>query len=92
MQANTIAADPFMGPFDVWASAFGISPFVFILIFAVISLWAIAIKGFALWHAARNEQKPWFVAMLIVNTFGILELVYLLFFRADKQPKEEVAA
>jgi methionyl-tRNA synthetase len=43
------------------------------------------VKGYALWHAARGAQKTWFVFLLIVNTFGILELVYLLFFR----PKEE---
>lgn len=84
MQAHTFPADPFMGPFQAWAGAFGLSPMVFVLIFAIIGLWSLALKGFALWHAARGGQKPWFVALLIVNTFGILEIVYLLFFRGDK--------
>lgn len=68
-------------------AAFGLSAAVFGIIFLVVSVWTLAIKGYALWHAARNEQKWWFIALLIVNTFGILEVVYLLFFR----PKEEAA-
>lgn len=54
------------------------------LILGVI-VWTVAVKGFALWHAARNAQKEWFIALLIINTLGILELVYLFWFRADKK-------
>ena len=58
--------------------------FLFPLIVAL-AVWTIAIKGLALWHAARNGQKLWFVVLLVLNTLGILELVYLLGFRKDKQ-------
>jgi hypothetical protein len=34
-------------------------------------------KGLALWHAGRRGQGWWFVIILVVNTLGILELVYL---------------
>jgi len=44
-------------------------------------VWSIAVKGLALWYSARASQKAWFVALLIVNTVGILELVYITFFR-----------
>lgn len=47
----------------------------------VIAVWTIAIKGYALWHAARNGQKEWFVAILVINTLGILEVLYLVWFR-----------
>ena len=47
----------------------------------VVALWTIVLKGFALWHAARNGQKKWFIALLVVNTLGILEIVYLIWFR-----------
>jgi hypothetical protein len=43
-------------------------------------LWSLFWKGMALYRAARNGQKWWFVILLIVNTVGILEIVYLLFF------------
>ena len=36
-------------------------------------------KSYALWHAARRDDKGWFIALLIVNTLGILELIYLYY-------------
>jgi methionyl-tRNA synthetase len=44
-------------------------------------LWTLVLKGFALWHSARAGQKWWFVALLVINTVGILEIVYLVWFR-----------
>ncbi len=54
-------------------------------IFYVIIIWSLIWKGIALWHAGRNKQLAWFVALLIVNTVGILEIIYLIFFRNDKK-------
>ena len=50
------------------------------LFLIILIIWSVAIKGFALWHAARRGEKWWFVALLIINTAGILELIYLIFF------------
>lgn len=50
-------------------------------LFVVAVLWSIILKGFALWYSARGGQKWWFVALLLVNTVGILEIVYLIWFR-----------
>ena len=47
----------------------------------VLVLWTVILKGYALWNAARNTQKWWFIALLVINTLGILELVYLIWFR-----------
>jgi methionyl-tRNA synthetase len=47
----------------------------------ILIAWSLIWKGIALWHSARNNQTVWYVAMLILNTVGILEIVYLLFFR-----------
>lgn len=43
-------------------------------------VWIIPWKGVALWRAARNGQKGWFIALLVINTLAILEIIYLLFF------------
>ena len=43
----------------------------------LLSLWSIFWKGLALWHAGRKGQPGWFVILLLVNTAGILELIYL---------------
>lgn len=38
------------------------------------------LKGMALYRSARNGQNYWFVALLVVNTMGILPLIYLIWF------------
>lgn len=46
----------------------------------IIGIWvlvALALKGYSLWHAAKRGEIWWFVALLIINTFGILELIYI---------------
>jgi hypothetical protein len=48
--------------------------------FLVIALWTMIWKGMALWIAAREGSKPWFIVLLILNTVGILEIIYILFF------------
>jgi len=53
--------------------------------FILLAIWSLVWKGWALWIAARREQKVWFVALLILNTIGILEIFYIFYF--SKQPK-----
>lgn len=51
------------------------------LIFLVlIALWTLPWKAVALWKAARNSSKPWFVALLLLNTVGVLEILYIYIF------------
>jgi methionyl-tRNA synthetase len=47
------------------------------LVFIIIDL---VLKGISLWRSARNRQQYWFVALLLVNSFGILPAIYLIFF------------
>lgn len=66
---------PIYSPFT--PSLFGtLVPFI-----VIVAIWTLVIKGYALWHAARNNQKYWFIALLVINTLGILELIYLIWFR-----------
>jgi methionyl-tRNA synthetase len=64
---------------------------VFIPVILVAIIWTIVIKGYALWIAARSGQKGWFIALLIVNTLGLLELVYIIWFRRTPPAKGESA-
>jgi heme A synthase len=57
----------------------------FIFFLVVAGIWSAMWKGVALWNAARNSQIVWFIVLLVVNTLGILEIIYLLFFRNTKQ-------
>lgn len=42
-------------------------------------LWSLLWKGLGLWHAARRGEPVWFIILLLVNTLGILEIIYLFF-------------
>lgn len=53
----------------------------------LIVLWSLFWKGLALWHSGRRGQPWWFLVMLILNTAGILEIIYL-FGVAKLKPSE----
>jgi hypothetical protein len=59
------------------SSLIGVSPFLFSFLIAVISIWALSWKGFALWKASKKNHIAWFVFLLVINTFGILEILYI---------------
>ena len=50
----------------------------------VLMVWALFWKGFALWKAARRGDTIWFVILLLLNTVGIAEILYLYFFSEPK--------
>lgn len=62
-------------------------PWVAVL-FAALAIWVIIWKGIALWKASRNESKPWFIALLILNTIGILEIIYIFYFSKKKEQNQ----
>jgi len=56
----------------------------------ILLVWSMIWKGLALWKAAHREQKVWFVVFLIVNTCGLLEIIYLFVItRASRGPIKE---
>lgn len=59
-------------------------PFGFLLPLVVLDL---ILKGFALYRSARKGQQWWFVALLIVNSAGILPLIYLLLYRKTSKSR-----
>ena len=51
----------------------------------VVAVWELYWKAQALWRAANRGDKPWFGALLIINSIGILPIAYLYFFgKKDK--------
>jgi methionyl-tRNA synthetase len=47
------------------------------LVLLIVTLWILFWKGWALWTAAKNNKKVWFVVLLVVNTIGLLEIIYI---------------
>ncbi len=58
-------------------------------IFIILGIWELTWKGLALWKASQNKQRNWFIAMLILNTVGILPMVYIKFFQKKKNNRKK---
>lgn len=48
------------------------------VLFVILAIWTIVWKIYAAWTAAKHNHKKWFVAIIILNTVGILEIFYIL--------------
>jgi len=59
----------------------GLDPWVIVLAAA----WSIFWQGLALWRAARNEHRGWFVVILLIRTLGLLEILYLAIWGKRRQ-------
>ena len=57
------------------------------ILFFLLIVWSLYWKARALWHAARQKDTFWFIILLIINTAGILEILYLYKFSKRKQEK-----
>jgi len=56
----------------------------------VLLIWSLTWKALALWKSARKNQKLWFIAILLINTLGFLEILYLFLFSQIKLGKASV--
>lgn len=61
----------------------GVNSVIFGLFLLPVITWALIWKGIALWKAGRNNQMGWFIALLCINTLGILEIIYLVKFQKN---------
>jgi hypothetical protein len=58
-----------------------------ILLTIIYILWTLPWKAYALWTASREKHKRWFIALLILNTFAIVDIFYL-FYVAKKDVRD----
>lgn len=59
------------------------------VLFVIIAIWSLAWKLAALWKSARKGSIIWFVVLGIVNTVGILEILYIFVFSKWDKPKKK---
>ena len=62
---------------------------------AIILIWSAVWKLIALWKAARKNSPVWFVVLAIINTAGILEILYIFVFskmngKSAEKPKQKL--
>ncbi len=48
-------------------------------------IWEVFWKGKGLWRAAKKNQLGWFIAILVINSLGILPIIYLAFFQKGRK-------
>ena len=72
--------------FEAIVSELGISVWLIVLMIFWSSVW----KLLALWKSARNNHLIWFVAIAVLNTLGILPILYIFIFsKLDKKSKKK---
>jgi len=54
-------------------------------ILIVLVLWTLPWKGIALWKAAQRKDLVWFIILLLFNTLGILEILYIFVISRGKK-------
>lgn len=52
-------------------------------LFIILAVWEVVWKGLALWRAAQNNEKYWFIAILLINSIGIVPILYLVLRRGS---------
>jgi len=53
----------------------------------LILVWTLPWKAVALWKAAKNSHKKWFVGILVINTLALLEIIYIFYFAKPNKNK-----
>lgn len=54
------------------------------LLVLILAMWGIVWKLLALYRAGANRSKGWFIVLGLVNTLGVLEILYLLIFSRSR--------
>ena len=70
--------------YSIIADYLGVSNTTAIILLSIIAIWSLVWKGFALWKSAHKDETVWFIVLLVVNTIGILEILYIFIFSEMK--------
>ena len=74
---------------DWWGFQFFPNVAIFWLAISLAVVWSLVWKGVALWRAGRSDHLGWFITLFIVNTLGILEIIYIFgFSRVVPRPQK----
>ncbi len=57
----------------------------FLILLITIAIWDVIWKLIALWKSARKSQLTWFIILAIINSVGILPILYIYVFSKSKQ-------
>jgi len=69
------------------SNVFGVSYSAMVFILVLVFIWSAVWKLMALWKSARKSSLAWFIVLGVVNTLGILEILYIYVFSEMKGKK-----
>ncbi len=55
-----------------------------VLVFTLLVIWETVWKLLAMWKAAQHKQPIWFVILGLLNTVGLLSIIYYFFVNPKK--------
>ena len=54
-------------------------------------LWVLPWKTWSLWRAARNNEKIWFISLIVFQTVGILPMLYIFIFQKNRNKSKTLS-
>jgi len=57
------------------------------LLMVIVIIWSLLWKCYSVWLAAKHNHKKWFVALVVLNTLGILDIIYVFGVLKKKFPE-----
>lgn len=57
--------------------------------FGILVAYSLAWKAASLWRAAKDDSKPWFTTLFLVNSVGILDALYIFKISPSRKKREE---
>ena len=73
-----------------WINNYNVFPELHPVVVVLIVAWIVVWKGLALWKSARKKQEIWFIALLVINTLGILEILYIFIFSEMNRKEKKI--
>lgn len=58
----------------------------FLPLIIILTIWDVIWKMLALWKSAQNNHSYWFVSIALLNTLGLLPILYLIIQRKGITP------
>ncbi len=60
----------------------------FLPVIVIALIWETIWKLIGLWKSARNNQMGWFIAIALVNSLGVITILYILKNRKQKKDNQ----
>lgn len=57
--------------------------------FGILLAYSLAWKAASLWRAAKDDSKPWFATLFVVNSAGILDALYIFKISQSRKKREQ---